>query len=80
MFAEYKKLDLSKLCSEVNVFWEKNKIFEKSISSRSEKNRFVFYEGPPSANGLPGIHHCCNDRLNRLLTCLLDDFGPSVRK
>ena len=57
MFAEYKKLDLSKLCSEVNVFWEKNKIFEKSISSRSEKNRFVFYEGPPSANGLPGIHH-----------------------
>ena len=57
MFSEYKKLDLSKLCSEVGVFWEENKIFEKSVNSRSEESRFVFYEGPPSANGLPGIHH-----------------------
>ena len=57
MFSEYKKLDLSKVCSELVVFWEKNKVFEKSINSRPKEKPFVFYEGPPSANGLPGIHH-----------------------
>jgi len=57
MFPEYKKLDLPKICSELNDFWKKENVFEKSISSRPEKNQFVFYEGPPSANGLPGIHH-----------------------
>ena len=57
MFPEYKSLNLSKICSEINHFWEQENIFEKSIQSRPEKNRFVFYEGPPSANGLPGIHH-----------------------
>ena len=57
MFPEYKNLNLSKICSEINHFWEQENIFEKSIQSRSKKNRFVFYEGPPSANGLPGIHH-----------------------
>ena len=57
MFPEYKNLNLSKICSEINHFWEEENIFEKSVQSRPEKNRFVFYEGPPSANGLPGIHH-----------------------
>ena len=57
MFPEYKNLNLSKICSEINHFWEEETIFEKSVQSRPEKNRFVFYEGPPSANGLPGIHH-----------------------
>ena len=57
MFPEYKKLDLSKICSDLIVLWEKNNIFEKSVSSRSKKRPFIFYEGPPSANGLPGIHH-----------------------
>lgn len=57
MFPEYKNLHLSKICSDINDFWKKENIFEKSIQSRPEKNRFVFYEGPPSANGLPGIHH-----------------------
>ncbi len=42
---------------EVLDFWNKNQIFEKSIDSRPESNPFVFYEGPPSANGMPGIHH-----------------------
>ncbi len=40
---------------EILKFWEENKIFEKSISSRSEKKPFTFYEGPPTANGKPGI-------------------------
>ena len=57
MFPEHKNLNLSKICSEINHFWLKENIFEQSILSRPEKNRFVFYEGPPSANGLPGIHH-----------------------
>ena len=57
MFPEHKKLNLIQICSEINDFWEKEDVFNKSITSRSEKNRFVFYEGPPSANGLPGVHH-----------------------
>jgi isoleucyl-tRNA synthetase len=57
MFSEYKKLNLSKICSETHSFWEKNRIFQKSVESKDKKNRFVFYEGPPSANGMPGIHH-----------------------
>ena len=57
MFPEYKKLDLSKICDNIASFWKEDRVFEKSITSRKEMDRFVFYEGPPSANGLPGIHH-----------------------
>ncbi|MDX1327716.1 MAG: class I tRNA ligase family protein, partial [Arenibacter sp.] len=56
-FAEYKGLDLPKVAEEILNYWKENTIFEKSVSSREGKESFVFYEGPPSANGLPGIHH-----------------------
>ena len=56
-FREYKGLDLTKVAEETLTFWEENEIFQKSISTRDENRSFVFYEGPPSANGLPGIHH-----------------------
>ncbi len=56
-FKEYKGLDLTKVATETLTFWGENDIFQKSITSRDEKKPFVFYEGPPSANGLPGIHH-----------------------
>ncbi|MGB5463882.1 MAG: class I tRNA ligase family protein, partial [Aureibaculum sp.] len=56
-FREYKGLDLTKVADETLKFWEENDIFQKSITSRDKKKPFVFYEGPPSANGLPGIHH-----------------------
>jgi isoleucyl-tRNA synthetase len=56
-FKEYKTLDLSQINKEVLSFWEENKTFEKSLSTREGKPAFVFYEGPPSANGQPGIHH-----------------------
>ena len=56
-FKEYKGLDLSKVADEVLGDWEKNKSFEKSISIRRDAPKFIFYEGPPSANGMPGIHH-----------------------
>jgi isoleucyl-tRNA synthetase len=56
-FTEYKGLDLPTVASEVLDFWKKENIFEKSVSAREGKTPFVFFEGPPSANGLPGIHH-----------------------
>ena len=56
-FKEYKGLNLPKVASETLNFWEENSIFEKSITSREGNKPFVFFEGPPSANGLPGIHH-----------------------
>ncbi|MBT8285943.1 MAG: class I tRNA ligase family protein, partial [Flavobacteriaceae bacterium] len=56
-FQEYKGLDLTRIGEEVLQRWKNDRIFEKSISTREGKPRYVFYEGPPSANGLPGIHH-----------------------
>ena len=56
-FPENNGLDLAKIADEVQKKWEKENTFEISISSRPKENPFVFFEGPPSANGLPGIHH-----------------------
>jgi len=56
-FTEYKGLNLPTVASEVLDFWKKENIFEKSITTREGNPPFVFFEGPPSANGLPGIHH-----------------------
>jgi isoleucyl-tRNA synthetase len=56
-FTEYKGLDLPKVASEVLDFWKEENIFEKSVTTREGNQPFVFFEGPPSANGLPGIHH-----------------------
>lgn len=53
----YNRLDLPNVTKEVLDKWEANKVFEKSITTREGKKPFIFYEGPPSANGLPGIHH-----------------------
>ncbi|MCG8410384.1 MAG: isoleucine--tRNA ligase, partial [Bacteroidales bacterium] len=56
-FPEYKKLDLSQVNKDILASWDKNDVFHKSITTREGKPTFVFYEGPPSANGIPGIHH-----------------------
>ena len=56
-FPEYKQLDLVQIAADVRQWWKEEKTFEKSITERKEAEPFVFYEGPPSANGLPGIHH-----------------------
>jgi len=56
-FTEYKGLNLPTVASEVLAFWKKNNVFEQSVTSREGNPPFVFFEGPPSANGLPGIHH-----------------------
>ncbi len=57
VFKEYKGLDLPAISSEILNFWEEKQIFEKSISERKNCPPYIFYEGPPSANGIPGIHH-----------------------
>ena len=56
-FKKYKQLDLPQLHKEVLKHWENTDVFNKSIKSRNGKKTFTFYEGPPSANGRPGIHH-----------------------
>ncbi|HAJ98404.1 MAG TPA: isoleucine--tRNA ligase [Bacteroidales bacterium] len=56
-YKEYKKLDLSRIGKDIQSFWEEQKVFEKSLANRKDGTPWVFYEGPPSANGLPGIHH-----------------------
>ena len=56
-FPDYKGLNLPNVAQEMLKFWEEHDIFNKSITSRSGQKPFVFFEGPPSANGLPGVHH-----------------------
>ena len=57
VFPEYKKLDLTAIDKDVLSYWEEHSIFKKSISNAEGNPPYIFYEGPPSANGLPGIHH-----------------------
>lgn len=56
-FKEYKNLNLVQISNEILEYWKADNTFEKSISTRKDSKDFVFYEGPPSANGMPGIHH-----------------------
>ena len=56
-FKEYKGLNLTKIADEIENQWKQTDLFHKSIESRPEDKQFVFFEGPPSANGTPGIHH-----------------------
>lgn len=56
-YPEYEKSDFVKVGEEILKFWQENQVFEKSITTREGKPSFTFYEGPPSANGVPGIHH-----------------------
>jgi isoleucyl-tRNA synthetase len=56
-YKEYKQFNPNEIEKEISAFWKSNDIFKKSISERADKPNFVFYEGPPSANGMPGIHH-----------------------
>ena len=56
-YKEYKGLDYAQVGKEILQFWKENQIFEKSVEVREGSPSFTFYEGPPSANGTPGIHH-----------------------
>ena len=57
MYKEYKQLNLSEIGKEILTHWQRENIFEKSVSSRPAGKPYTFFEGPPSANGMPGIHH-----------------------
>ncbi len=57
MFEQFKKVNYPEIETNTLNYWKENKIFEKSISSRDENKIFTFYEGPPTANGKPGLHH-----------------------
>jgi isoleucyl-tRNA synthetase len=56
-YPEYKNLDLTKIGDEIGSYWERLGIFEKSLKMTEHNSPYIFYEGPPSANGIPGIHH-----------------------
>ena len=56
-FTEYSQFDLSQVNKDVLKKWDENKVFAKSMTERDGCPSFVFFEGPPSANGMPGIHH-----------------------
>src|SRR5450432_3884539 len=66
-YPEYKQLNLKHIADEMLIIWEKEKTFEKSVSNREGSAPFVFYEGPPSANGMPGIHHVISRTLKDLV-------------
>ncbi|SFN44451.1 Isoleucyl-tRNA synthetase [Bizionia echini] len=56
-FPEYKGLDLPQVATDILDYWKQHNVFEKSVTTREGAKPFVFFEGPPSANGLPGVHH-----------------------
>ena len=56
-FREHKGLNLSDINKDILQYWEENNVFQRSVEERQGHRSFVFYEGPPSANGMPGIHH-----------------------
>ena len=56
-FPEYKGLNLSQINKDVLKVWAENNTFEMSLKTREGHPSFIFFEGPPSANGMPGIHH-----------------------
>ena len=66
-YPEYKQLNLTEIAENVQKSWQKEDAFAKSISNREGKTPFVFFEGPPSANGMPGIHHVISRTLKDLV-------------
>jgi isoleucyl-tRNA synthetase len=66
LYPEYKSLNLPAIDKEMLAWWEEQDIFQKSIDQRPEDKRWIFYEGPPSANGMPGIHHVMSRSLKDL--------------
>ncbi|MDA9819835.1 class I tRNA ligase family protein, partial [Salibacteraceae bacterium] len=79
-FTEYKQLDLPQIGKDMLETWSTEKTFEKSVEEREGAKPFVFYEGPPSANGLPGIHHVMARTLKDLFCRFQTQKGRQVKR
>lgn len=79
-FPEYKDFDLSRINKEINELWKKDHTFERSLTSREGKPSFVFYEGPPSANGMPGIHHVISRTIKDIFCRFKTQSGYHVKR
>jgi len=79
-YPEYKKLDLSQISKDMLAFWKEHSTFERSLTSRSSDKPWVFYEGPPSANGLPGIHHVMSRSLKDIFCRFKSLQGSQVKR
>ena len=79
-FPEYKGLDLPRIAEEILNYWQENTIFEKSERLREGAAPFVFYEGPPSANGLPGVHHVLSRAIKDIFCRYKTQKGFQVKR
>ncbi|MFT4752820.1 MAG: isoleucyl-tRNA synthetase [Salibacteraceae bacterium] len=77
-YTEYKQLNLTDVANEENEFWKANNVFQKSMDEREGSPAFVFYDGPPSANGKPGIHHVISRTLKDLFCRYQTQKGKQV--
>jgi isoleucyl-tRNA synthetase len=80
IYPQYKSLDFSAIEAQIAQFWKDEHIFEKSIALREGKPSFTFYEGPPSANGMPGVHHVMARTLKDLVCRYQTLKGKQVRR
>ena len=80
LYPEYSQLNLTHIADEILAIWEREKTFEKSITHREGSPAFVFYEGPPSANGMPGIHHVISRTLKDLVCRYKTMRGYQVKR
>jgi isoleucyl-tRNA synthetase len=79
-FPEYKSLDLSKINKDVLKVWDDNDTFRKSVREVNRKGEFIFYEGPPSANGIPGIHHVMSRTIKDTICRYKTQCGYEVKR
>ncbi len=79
-FPEYKGLDLPKVAEEILSYWKEENIFEKSISTREGNEPYIFFEGPPSANGMPGIHHVMARAIKDIFCRFQTQKGKQVKR
>ncbi len=79
-YKEFSQLNLPSIEQEVLARWEASQAFEKSVEIREGAEPFIFYEGPPSANGLPGIHHVISRTLKDLVCRYKTMQGHQVKR
>lgn len=79
-YSEYKSLNLTNIANEVREEWVDNDIFEKSLNKNKDNTPFIFYEGPPSANGKPGIHHMMSRAIKDIFCRYQTQKGKYVRR